>query len=44
METCPLPGGLEIEFRMETVKFKSERVDALAAIGKGANTGFLTKM
>jgi hypothetical protein len=33
METCPLPGGLEIEFRMATVKFKSERIDALAAAG-----------
>ena len=29
---------------METVKFKSERADALAAIGKDAITGFLIKM
>ena len=44
MKACPLPDGLEIEFRMETVKFKSERVDALAATGKDAITGFLTKV
>jgi hypothetical protein len=29
---------------METVKFKSERADTLAAIGKDAITGFLTKV
>jgi hypothetical protein len=29
---------------MQTVKFKSERADALAAIGKDAITGFLTKV
>jgi hypothetical protein len=39
-----LPGGREIEFRMETVKFKSERIDALAAAGKDAIKGFLTKV
>jgi hypothetical protein len=41
-ETGPLPNGLENS--MEIFKLKSERADPLAAIGKDAMTGFLTKV